>query len=144
MNITKHAASKDASDHLQRARRALDDAHRDGLNADDVLRNPHVQASHLRVAREEINKALAIIEQTRWQTDTGGRKRGALTRRPAELYAHARELRRNESERWLSEEDGLGEASPGGPGGFSPSASGGAFPPRLRGGGSERLYAVYG
>ena len=66
MIITKHAASKDASDHLERARRALDDAHRDGLNADDVLRNPHVQASHLRVAREEINKALAIIERTRW------------------------------------------------------------------------------
>jgi len=68
MNITKHAASKEASDHLERARRALDDAHRDGLNADEVLRNPHVQASHLRVAREEINKALAIIEQTRWRT----------------------------------------------------------------------------
>ena len=58
---------------MERARRTLDDAHRDGLNADDVLRNPHVQASHLRVAREEINKALTIIEQTRWQT-TGGRK----------------------------------------------------------------------
>ena len=55
MNVTKHAASKEASDHLERARRALDDAHRDGLNAAEVLRNPHVQASHLRVAREEIN-----------------------------------------------------------------------------------------
>ena len=32
-----------------------------------MLRNPHVQASHLRIAREEINKALAIIEQMRWR-----------------------------------------------------------------------------
>jgi hypothetical protein len=62
--VAKHAASKDASDHLQRARIALDVAHRDGLNAEGVLRNPHVQASHLKVAREEINKALAIIEGT--------------------------------------------------------------------------------
>jgi hypothetical protein len=68
MLITKQAASKDASDHLERARRALDVAHRDGLNADGVLRNPHVQASHLKVAREEINKALDIIEQMRWRT----------------------------------------------------------------------------
>jgi hypothetical protein len=66
MSITKHAASKDASDNLERARIALDVAHRDGLNADGVMRNPHVQASRLKVAREEINKALAIIERTRW------------------------------------------------------------------------------
>ena len=44
----------------------LESAHREGLNAAEVLRNPQVQASHLKVAREEINKALAIIEQTRW------------------------------------------------------------------------------
>ena len=67
MIITKQAASKDASDHLERARTALYVVHRDGLNDDGVLRNPHVQASHLRIAREEINKALAIIEQTRWR-----------------------------------------------------------------------------
>jgi hypothetical protein len=64
--ITKHAASKDVTDHVDRARIALDVALRDGLNAAGVLRNPHVQASHLKVAREEINKALAVIEQTRW------------------------------------------------------------------------------
>ena len=56
---TKLAASQDASDHIHRARVALDSAHRDGLNANGVLRNPHVQASHLKVAREEISKALA-------------------------------------------------------------------------------------
>ena len=64
--LSKHAASTEASDHMQRARIALHAAHREGLNADGVLRNPHVQASHLKVAREEINRALAIIEQTRW------------------------------------------------------------------------------
>jgi hypothetical protein len=64
--LTKHAASKEASDHMQRAGIALDVAHREGLNADGVLRNPHVKASHLKVAREEISKALAIMEGTRW------------------------------------------------------------------------------
>jgi hypothetical protein len=64
--LTKQAASKDARDHMERARIGLDSAHREGLNAAEVLRNPQVQASHLKVAREEINKALAIIEQTRW------------------------------------------------------------------------------
>jgi hypothetical protein len=65
--ITKHAASNDARDHMERARLALESARRDGLNAVGVLRNPHVQAAHLKVSREEINKALAIIERTRWQ-----------------------------------------------------------------------------
>jgi hypothetical protein len=65
--VTKDAASKDARDHMERARSALENAHRDGLSAAGVLRNPHVQAAHLKVAREEINKALAIIERTRWQ-----------------------------------------------------------------------------
>ena len=69
MNINRHAASKDASDHMERARRALGDAHRDGLNADDVLRNPHVQASHLRVAREEINdEAIGGVARARART----------------------------------------------------------------------------
>jgi hypothetical protein len=62
--VTKQAALKDARDHMERAR--IESAHREGLNAASVLRNPHVQASHLKVAREEINKALAIIERTRW------------------------------------------------------------------------------
>ena len=38
-------------------------AHRDGLNDAGVLSNPHIQAAHLKIAREEINKALAIIER---------------------------------------------------------------------------------
>jgi hypothetical protein len=62
--ITKDAvSSEDACDHMERARLALDSARRDGLNDADVLRNPHVQAAHLKIAREEINKALAIIER---------------------------------------------------------------------------------
>jgi hypothetical protein len=65
--IRKEEASKDARDHMERARFALESAHRDGLSIAGVLRNPHVQAAHLKIAREEINKALAIIEQTQWQ-----------------------------------------------------------------------------
>jgi len=51
---------------MERARTSLESAYREGLNAAEVLRNPHVQASQLKVAREEINKALAINERTRW------------------------------------------------------------------------------
>jgi hypothetical protein len=65
--LTKQAASKEVTEHMQRARLALDSAHRYSLNAEGVLRNPPLQASHLKIAREEINKALAIIEQ-RWRS----------------------------------------------------------------------------
>ena len=47
--LNKHAASKDARDHMERARIGLESAHREGLNAAEVLRNPHVQASHLKL-----------------------------------------------------------------------------------------------
>ena len=61
--ITNDAVSDDACDHMERARSALESARRDGLNDAGVLRNPHVQAAHLKIAREEINKALTIIER---------------------------------------------------------------------------------
>jgi hypothetical protein len=61
--LTKQAASKEVTDRVHRARVALDSAHRHSLNAEDVLRNPQVQATHLKVAREEINKALDIIDR---------------------------------------------------------------------------------
>jgi hypothetical protein len=65
--LTKQAASKEITEHMQRARLALDSAYRYSLNAEGILRNPPLQASHLIFAREEINKALAIIEQ-RWRS----------------------------------------------------------------------------
>ena len=61
----------------------LDTTHKYGLNADDVLRSPHVRASHLRVAaREEINKTLAIIEQTRWRTQPHSPRARPSEKRP--------------------------------------------------------------
>ena len=54
--ITKDAVSENACDHMERARLALESARRDGLNDVGGLRNPHVQAAHLKIAREEINK----------------------------------------------------------------------------------------
>jgi len=64
--LHKLDASHVASTHINRAQAALENARRDGVNAAGALRNPHVQAAHLKVAREEINKALAIIERVRW------------------------------------------------------------------------------
>ena len=64
----KHeAATRHVLDHVDRARGALDDFRRDGINAEGVLTSPHFQAASLKVAHEELNKAIAIIERTKWR-----------------------------------------------------------------------------
>ena len=44
--LTKQAASKEVTEHMQRARIALDSAHRYSLNAEGVLRNPPHSRHH--------------------------------------------------------------------------------------------------
>jgi hypothetical protein len=40
---------------------------RDGISADGVLMKPVFQAAALKAAREELSKAIAIIERTKWE-----------------------------------------------------------------------------
>ncbi len=53
-------------EHVERAREAISNFREDGINAEGVLTHPQFQASARKVAREELYKAIAIIEQTKW------------------------------------------------------------------------------
>jgi hypothetical protein len=62
----REKATRHVSEHVAHARRALDDFREDGISAEGVLMRPHFQGASLKVAREELMKAIAIIERTKW------------------------------------------------------------------------------
>ena len=66
MTAKHEKATRQVLDHVGRARGALDDFRRDGISAEGVLTSPIFQCASLTVAREELNKAIAIIERTKW------------------------------------------------------------------------------
>ena len=55
-------------EHIKRARDALDNFDTDGETPDGVLKHPPMQTAALKVAREELRKAIALIERTQWRT----------------------------------------------------------------------------
>ena len=65
--VDKHAkATIQVLTHVDRAHDAISEFRSDGINADGVLMRPLFQAASLKVAREELSKAIAIIERTKW------------------------------------------------------------------------------
>jgi hypothetical protein len=52
-------------DHVRRAETSIENFHRGGTRSDGVLRSPAIQAAALRLAREELSKAIAILETHR-------------------------------------------------------------------------------
>ena len=64
MTEKRSAATNEVLRHVARAREALDRLDRD-VNSDGVLANPQVQGVALKVAAEEIRKAIAVFERTR-------------------------------------------------------------------------------
>jgi hypothetical protein len=54
-------------EHVDRAHDAISEFRRGGISADGVLRKPVFQAAALKAAREELSKAIAIIERTKWE-----------------------------------------------------------------------------
>ena len=52
--------------HVERAKDSLKNIHGDNLSSDIVFMHPQMQLVSLKVAREELNKAIALMEQTRW------------------------------------------------------------------------------
>jgi len=62
----KTTASQHVLDHVGRAATHLHNFHRDGATSEGVLRNPKIQATALKMARVELEKAIAIIERTKW------------------------------------------------------------------------------
>jgi hypothetical protein len=55
---------------VQRAREALEEFRGDGINAEGELTRPHFQAAALKIAREELAKAIAVIDRTSWKDRT--------------------------------------------------------------------------
>ena len=55
--------SRQVLDHVERARVALDEFRSDGISAEGELMRPHFQGAALKVAREELTKAIAIIDR---------------------------------------------------------------------------------
>jgi hypothetical protein len=64
----KHSKATDlVRGHVDSAQDAIREFWRDGINGDGVLMRPVFQAASLKVAREELSKAIAIIERTKWE-----------------------------------------------------------------------------
>jgi hypothetical protein len=53
--------------HVRRAENSIANFHRDGTRADGVLRNPKQQATALKLAREALSKAIAMLEHDKWR-----------------------------------------------------------------------------
>jgi hypothetical protein len=53
-------------EHVQRADDAVGSFRTDAVNGEGVLAHPPFQAAALKVAREELSKAIALIERTNW------------------------------------------------------------------------------
>jgi hypothetical protein len=54
-------------EHVERAGDAIKTFHTDGVNPKSVLAHPQFQAAALKVAREELAKAIALIERVKWR-----------------------------------------------------------------------------
>jgi hypothetical protein len=53
-------------EHIERADDAVKNFRENGVNDAGVLTHPAFQAAALKVAREELQKAIALIERTKW------------------------------------------------------------------------------
>ena len=60
-------ATRQILDHVGRAREALREFYDAGARVQGVLENPPLRAASLKWAQEELRKALAIIERTKWR-----------------------------------------------------------------------------
>jgi hypothetical protein len=53
-------------EHVERADDAVKNFCDDAVNSEGILTHPGLQAAALKVAREELRKAIALIERTKW------------------------------------------------------------------------------
>jgi hypothetical protein len=57
-----------AGTHVGHAQMALEDYRRIGIDGQGMLMNPSMQIGNLRIALQEIARAISIIETTTWPT----------------------------------------------------------------------------
>ena len=62
-------ATEEASQHVVNAKIAVDDFFTIGTNAAGVYTNPHAQLRDLEAARDELDKAMAIMQHTAWPSE---------------------------------------------------------------------------
>jgi hypothetical protein len=60
-------ATGNVSGHVERAEKAIKAFRKEGVDRKGVLLHPLSQVASLQAAREELGKAIAIIERTEWQ-----------------------------------------------------------------------------
>jgi hypothetical protein len=60
-------ATSQVFDHVGRAREALKEFYESGARVQGVLANPSMRVASLKWAQEELRKAIAIIERTKWR-----------------------------------------------------------------------------
>ena len=65
MTDKRETATRQVLEHIERARQALDDFRIDATSAQGVLMRPRLQNAALKVAREELGKAIAIMDRTK-------------------------------------------------------------------------------
>ena len=56
-------------EHVRRADDAMTNFRSDGVTAEGILKHPKFQAAALRVARAELERAISLIERTKWILD---------------------------------------------------------------------------
>ena len=61
VNATGHVLA-----HVKRAKDSLRHIREDNVSADGVFIHPQMQTVSLKVAREELDKAIALMERTKW------------------------------------------------------------------------------
>jgi hypothetical protein len=67
MSDNQPKATEQVRELVDRAQVAIRGFWRDGINAEDMLMRPHFQWASLKAAREDLSKAIAIIEGTKWE-----------------------------------------------------------------------------
>jgi hypothetical protein len=53
-------------EHVARADDAVKNFHADGMTQEGILSHPKIQAAALKVARAELERAIALIDRTQW------------------------------------------------------------------------------
>lgn len=53
-------------EHVARADDAVKNFHVDGMTQDGILSHPKIQGAALKVARAELERAIALIDRTQW------------------------------------------------------------------------------
>ena len=63
---TRETATGQVLGHVERARTSIRGVAAGNLSTDGVFFNPPMTLTSLKIAREELNKAIAVMERTKW------------------------------------------------------------------------------